>query len=283
MTPMTFANGFAGLGWDGHLLLLPGSELERRSRLAMWVRRGLEHNEKVIFAEAETVSPHRSVLAVLAQQGIDVQVATAQGQLLVLPLAAVYRSGPGGHLERIDRALAEGYRGVRLSGEASAALTVVPEHVYASLERSMDQLCRTHPVSTLCQYDRTTTAGSRLDQATATHGGGIRESRLHTAQADGGLVLAGEVDWFNEMVLLSVLQAAARTAAMSTVSETLRVNMRRVTSLSVGGCRAMAVGTEQFRDRGGRVRLVAPQPIVERVLRLCGLDALMHMEVVRQP
>jgi anti-anti-sigma factor len=282
MTPITIANGFAGLGWDGHLLLLHGSELDRRSRLAMWVRRGLERDEKVIFAQAETVSTHRSVLAVLAQQGIDVQAPTAQGQLLVLPLAAVYRSGPGGHVERIDRALAEGYRGVRLSGEASAALTVVPEHVYASLERSMDQLCRTRPVSTLCQYDRTTTAGPHLDQATATHGGGIRESRLHTAEADGELVLAGEVDWFNEMVLLSVLQAAAGTA-MRTVSETLRVDLRRVTSLSVGGCRALAVSTEQFRDRGGRVRLVAPQPIVERVLQLCGLDGLTHMEVVRQP
>jgi MEDS: MEthanogen/methylotroph, DcmR Sensory domain len=169
---MIFEEGVAGLGWAGHLLLLHGSELEWRSRLAMWVRRGLERDEKVIFAQAETVAPHRSVLAVLAQQGIDVQAATARGQLLVLPLAAVYRSGPGGQVERIDRALAEGYRGVRLSGEASAALTIVPEHAYASLERSMDQLCRTYPVSTLCQYDRTTTAGAQLDQATATHGGG---------------------------------------------------------------------------------------------------------------
>jgi anti-anti-sigma factor len=279
---MIFDNGFAGLGWDGHLLLLHGSELERRSRFAMWVRRGLEREEKVIFAQAETVSPHRSVLAVLAQQGIDVQAATARGQLLVLPLAAVYRSGPDGQVERVERALAEGYRGVRLSGEASAALTVVPEHVYESLERSIDQLCRTHPVSTLCEYDRATTAGPRLDQATATHGGGIRESQLHTAEADGGLVLAGEIDWSNEVVLLSILQAAS-TVAMSAGSETLRVDLRRVTFLGVGGCRAVAMGTQQFRDRGGSVQLVAPQWLVERVLRLDGLDALMHVEVVRQP
>jgi anti-anti-sigma factor len=135
----------------------------------------------------------------------------------------------------------------------------------------------------LCQYDRTTTAGARLDQATATHGGGVRESQLHTAEADGRLVLAGEIDWSNEMVLLSVLQAAARTAAMSAVSEMLRVDLRRVTFLSAGGCRALVVGTQQFRVQGGRVRLVMSQPIVERVLRLCGLDALTHVEVVNQP
>jgi anti-anti-sigma factor len=85
------------------------------------------------------------------------------------------------------------------------------------------------------------------------------------------------------MVLLSVVQPAARTAAMSAGSEMLRVDLRRVTFLSVGGCRAVAVTTQQFRDRRGRVRLVALQPTVERVLRLCGLDALMHVEVVRQP
>ncbi len=283
MTPVTFDDGVAGLGWDGHLLLLHGSELEWRSRLAMWVRRGLERDEKVIFAQAETVAPHRSVLALLAKQGVDVQAATAEGRLLVLPLAAVYHTGLGGQEERVERALSEGYRGVRLSGEASAALTVVPEHVYASLERSMDRLCRTHPVSTLCQYDRTTTAGARLDQATARHIGGIRESQLHTAEADGGLILAGEIDWFNELVLLSVLHAATSTAAINAVSETLRVDLRRVTFLSVGGCRALAVGTQQFRDRGGRVQLRAPQLVVERILRLYGLDALLHVEVVSQP
>jgi anti-anti-sigma factor len=284
MTPMTFDDGVAGFGWDGHLLLLHGAALEWRSRLAMWVRRGLERDEKVILAQAETVAPHRSVLTVLAQQGVEVQAPTARGQLLVLPLAAVYRSGPGGQVERVERALADGYRGVRLSGEASATLTVVPEHVYASLERSMDRLCRTYPVSALCRYDRTTTAGPRLDQATARHIGGIRESQLHTAEADdGGLILAGEIDWFNELVLLSILQAATSPSAMSAGSETLRVDLRRVTFVSVGGCRALAAGTQQFRDRGGRVRLVAPQWVVERVLRLCGLDALMHMEVVSQP
>jgi anti-anti-sigma factor len=281
--PMTFEDSIGGLGWDGHLLLLHRSEPERRSRLAMWVRRGLERDEKVIFAQARTVPPQRSVLSVLAQEGIDVQAATARGQLLVLPLEAVYHTGPDGKVTWVEHALAEGFRGLRLSGEASAAVTVVPEDVYATLERSMDELCRTHPVSTLCQYDRATTAGVRLDQATATHGGGIRESRLQTAVADGRLVLAGEVDWFNETVLLSAMHAAARPRATSSAAATLRVDLRRVTSLSVDGCRALVVGTERFRDRGGRVRLMASQPIVERVLRLCGLDGLMHIDTARQP
>jgi anti-anti-sigma regulatory factor len=47
----------------------------------------------------------------------------------------------------------------------------------------------------------------------------------------------------------------------------------------VGGCRALALGTKWFRDGGGRVLLVAPQPIVERVLQLYGLDTLLHVEL----
>src|SRR4051812_47017315 len=106
MAPMTIEDGAADFGWDGHLLLLHGSELERRSQLAKWVRRGLVRDEQVIYAQPEHVSPQRSVLAVLTQHGIDVQTATAEGRLLVLPAAAVYRAGPGGQVAWVERALA---------------------------------------------------------------------------------------------------------------------------------------------------------------------------------
>jgi anti-anti-sigma factor len=277
---MTLEDGAAGLGWDGHLLLLHRSELERRSQLAGWVRRGLARDEQVICTQTETESPQRSVLAVLSQHGIDARAATAEGRLLVLPPTAIYPVGVAEQLERIERALAEGYRGIRISGEASAALTAVSEQAYADLERLMDQLCRAQPVSALCQYEGATTTGARLEQATAAHRAGIRESQLHTAEADGGLILAGEVDWSNEPVLLAAVRAATSPAttpaATSTVPGTLRIDLRRVSFLSAGGCHALAVGTQQFRDRGGGVLLVAPQPIVERVLRLYGLDALLH-------
>ena len=47
---MTFEHdGFADLGWDGHLLLLHESQAVRQSCLAMWVRRGLERDEQVVY------------------------------------------------------------------------------------------------------------------------------------------------------------------------------------------------------------------------------------------
>ena len=127
----------------------------------------------------------------------------------------------------------------------------------------------------MCQYDRSTTVGTSLEQAAATHGAGILEHQLQIARRDGALSLAGEVDWSNEMVLLSAVRTATGTAA-----ERLWIDLRRMAFMSVGGCRALMVGAQQFRDGGGHLALVAPQSIVQRVLRPVGLDALMNVEIV---
>jgi anti-anti-sigma factor len=281
---MTFEqDGLAGLGWDGHLLLLHGSEAERRTQVAEWVQWGLERDEQVIYGQDDTIAdgqddtiePHRSVLAVLGEHGIDVQTATAEGRLLVLPPNALYGAGANGLMTRIECALAEGYRAVRTSGEVSAARTGAPEEVYPGLAYGLEWLCRTQPVSALCQYEHTSTVGTRLEQATAAHVGGIREAQLHTAETRDGLLLAGEVDASNELVLLSAVQAASSIAVA-----VLWLDLRRVAFLSVGGCRALAVGTQRFRERGGRVVLLVSEGIVARAVRLVELDALMKVELV---
>jgi anti-anti-sigma factor len=269
-------DGFAGLGWDGHLAVLHESEAERRSRLAMWVRRGLECDERVIYGQDDSVGSQRSVLAVLGQHGIDVAAATAEGRLLVLPLAAVYGAGFDGQLRHLAHALADGHSGVRTSGEAAAAPTGSPEEAYPGLAGSLQRAYRIYQVSALCQYNRAATVGERLDQTAARHAGGIRERQLHTARSDDGLILAGEVDCSNEPVLLSVVQAAT-----STTESMLWLDLRRVTFLDLSGCRALAVGTRQFRERGGHVTVLVLQGIIERVVGLVGLDSLPNVEIVR--
>jgi anti-anti-sigma factor len=162
-----------------------------------------------------------------------------------------------------------------MSGEASAALTHLPERAHAGIERNMDALCRTYPVSALCQYDRATTPRDQLAQASAQHAWGVRESQLHTAETEGGLTLAGEVDWSNELVLMSVVQAASSMAVA-----VFWLDLRQLAFLSIGGCRALMIGTQRFRDRGGHLVLLAAPGIIERVLRLCELDTLPNVEIV---
>jgi anti-anti-sigma factor len=261
----------AGLGWDGHLLLLHGSESERLSGLVAWVRHGLERDEKVIYTEAATELSERSMSVVLQQHGIDVAAATARGRLTRLPLARFYP--PGGQAEIVERALAEGFRAVRMVSEASAVLAVVPEGAHTAIERGTDELCRTHPVSALCQYDEAATTGARLCQITAVHADGVRQRQLGTAPTTGGLALAGEVDMSNDALLTSALAAATGRA-----DGTLRLDLSRVRFLGAGGCRALVQAVQEFRERGGTLLLVAPQPQVEQILRIVGLDRLAHIE-----
>ena len=80
MTTVYDQSRVSPLDWDGHILLLHGSESERRSGLAAWVRRGLENDEKVIYAEAGGIRPERSFMRILRDKGIDTAQAVSTPQ-----------------------------------------------------------------------------------------------------------------------------------------------------------------------------------------------------------
>jgi anti-anti-sigma factor len=264
----------APFAWDGHILLLHGSESERQARFAAWVRRGLENDEKVVCTEAHGEPPERSILRTLQRHGIDVSAATAQGRLALLPLPEFYP--PAGHTEMIDRALAEGHRALRISAAANAALTIMPEHVYSGIERAIDQLCLTHRFSAMCQYEEAGTVGDRLQDVAHSHvGGGIRQHGLSTGRNDGRVVLAGEIDMSNDEMLTCALRAAA-----DRTSGTLRLDLNLVEFFGAAGCRALDEGTSEFRRQGGRVLLIGPAPPVEHILRLAGIDRLERVELI---
>jgi anti-anti-sigma factor len=263
---------FEALGWDGHLVLLHRTELDRRSGLAAWVRRGIERDEKILYAESEDESPQRSVLEVLRNQGIDVHAATAGGRMQVVPLPEFY---PTGYRPMAERALADGFRAVRVSGEVEAVLRFLSEDAYAAVERHVDGWCRTGRFSSLCQCSDAISHASWLPRMTALHAKGIRELRLHTSGSEHGLVLAGEMDLTNQDLLTDVLRAATSGA-----DSTFRLDLSRLTFLGVSGTWALLEGTQQFREQGGRLRLVAPQPMVERALRAARVDLAPRVDVM---
>lgn len=262
-----------GRARDGHLLLLHGSEDERVSGLVSWVRRGLANNEKVIWAQAPADLEERSVAAALSSHGIDVAGLLAAGRLAELPLAELWQ--PGGQLPMIERALAEGYCAVRITREAAAALAILTWPACLKAEREVGELCRSHPLSALCQYQQTAISSRRLREITGIHLDGIRRGLLATRPANGGLALDGEVDITNEIVLAYALQAATARAG-----NTLRLELSGLRFLSVAACRILDETTRQYRDRGGRVLLIAPSPPVARILRLTRLNRLPNVEIV---
>ena len=251
--------------WHGHLLLIHHTEQERRAGVAAWVRCGLELGEKILYIEPPDEPVERSLVNVLAEQQVVVDGAAARGQLQILRAHEDIYSADG-LTDAVDHALAQGYRGVRFSAEAPTAREVLSGTAHQHLEWATDLLCRTRPVSVLCQYSAEM-ARKALPEVSAMHGDGVRETLMDTAPRPGGIAIRGEVDVSNHDVLRCVVQAATRGAADSFV-----VDLSQLEFLDVSGVRALVESTKSYRQSGGRVRLRRPQHPVNRVLDLCRVD-----------
>jgi anti-anti-sigma regulatory factor len=255
-----------GREWDGHVLLLHSSEEQRRADVTAWVRRGLERGEKVVYTQVPG-RPADSLVAVLEPRGVDAEAAVRDGRLVVLPPADFFLSGGPG--PAVERALADGFAGVRMSAEVGAALSILPAAVHRWFEQGVDEQVRTRPVHALCQYAQTSTTGQVLDDVVALHLLGVRQATFSTGWDGDGLVLRGEVDPTNSGVFAAALAAAARTA-----SRVLRLDLTGLGYLDAGSCWALDDVTRRFRAAGGQVLLVGPPPAVERTMRLLEIDEL---------
>lgn len=251
-------------GWDGHLLLLYNGESHRRTGVAAWVRRGLEVGAKIFYTQARDEPPARTLSGLLADQ-VDAVDAMQRGQIQVIEGDhSAYDTAWQASL--VERALDHGYPSVRWSGEATTAWTVMPRGRHAEIERATDLLCRSHPVSVMCQYSVLDSVGA-LRPVSMAHGAGLRERLFQALPIEGGLAVAGELEVSNQGILRSLLMAGTAAERGPFV-----VDLSGLDFLDVGGTRALLSGTFAYRSRGGHVVLRGPQPHVERVMTLLGVD-----------
>lgn len=136
------------------------SEQEYRGQISSYITRGLALNEKVFYI-THSHTAHQ-VMAMLRAEGVDVDDALARGQLVFLTAAESYlQEGDFDPDRMIDvvgaaekEALAEGYAGLRVTGEMTWALGGE-----AGTERLMEyeaKLNKFFPGSkaqAICQYD----------------------------------------------------------------------------------------------------------------------------------
>ena len=253
-------------GWDGHLLLLHRTEHDRAAALAAWARHGLDRGERVVLIEPEGAAYPDSATTVLRSHGTDPAAFLACGQLQVLAADRDLYSLQG-QVDLVEGALRDGFPGVRVTARAEAADSLVDGQEHADLERAMNRLCHTRPVSALCQYEADL-APMMLHALCGMHADGIVEAQLRCRATPDGLSLAGDVDVSNHEVLRFALRAAITTES----TEDLVVDLTDVGFLDVCGARALLTGTTEHRAAGGRLRLLRPSPAVERLLVLLGLD-----------
>jgi anti-anti-sigma factor len=235
----------------------------------------LRRGEKVVYVEPGDAGPG-SVVVELREHGIDTDALRAEGRLEILSPQVYY--GIGAPAAVVDRALAEGFPAVRISGAATSALAVVTAAGHRDIEWGVERLCRTRPVSALCQYAHPATAGPVLRAVLDMHPSGFRELSLAGSGTGSTLALHGRVDITNVDVLTCLVAAVADRTAAAGLGR-LHVDLADVAHLSTAACRAVAQASEPFRSSGGSLLLVGADPAVDQVLRLCGLTDLPGVEL----
>ncbi|MBI4573181.1 MAG: MEDS domain-containing protein [candidate division NC10 bacterium] len=161
MRPNFFPLTLTDLRPGDHLCCLYETEEEHRAVLLPFLRQGLERDEKVIYiVEAHTAE---TVLDYLRADGVTVDSHLERGQLHILTRNETYlRQGvfdPEGMIALIrgetERALAEGYPALRVTGEMTWALGgLAGSERLIEYEAKLNDFFPGSKCLAVCQYDR---------------------------------------------------------------------------------------------------------------------------------
>ena len=143
-----------------HMCLIYRDEAERRKIVSQYLDSGLDAGEKVAYF-VDSMTP-AELIKWLEEMDIEASKAKESKQLEVLQAEQVYCPQktfvPDIMLDTLrnyyKKGMADGYSGVRGSGEMSWALKRIPgSERLAEYESLINEVVITHPITALCQYD----------------------------------------------------------------------------------------------------------------------------------
>ena len=168
-TPIELHNG-------DHLCCLYETDEDRRKVLALVMRQGLERGEKASLIG--DIEGSQAILDQMEEDGFEVSSYLSSGQLGVMSFDETYlREGvfdPDKMIDLLetetDRALTQGYRGLRVTGDMSWALQTPPgsEHII-KYEAKLNEYFPGSKCIGICQYDRRLFPPAMLMDVLATH------------------------------------------------------------------------------------------------------------------
>lgn len=253
-----------------HLCAIARSDAARADIAARWIAQGLRLDEQVVWVEP----PDGPVRQWLGRRGVDWAAAEARGQLQVVVPEAVLRIDsaadiPARIAEVADlarQAVADGYTGLRVGGEAAEALKAMPDvATQLRFEAAWEQLTLDEQLSLMCVYDE------RLDglhqaEAIALHPRELSDGLVSATAFDGSVHLAGEMDLSNGMQVRTFLDAA--TPVDGENDGDILIDAGECTFMDVAGTAALLSFARARAPR--RVRVTAPPPSLCRILELTG-------------
>jgi hypothetical protein len=217
-----------GLSRGDHVCAVYQGQAAQEELVTEFVRAGLQRQERVVYFAGDAV-PER-VIGVLHAGGISTGEPLAQGQLVVVPLEEGGANGHGfdptnriaGMDAAIDAALAEGYSGLRATGEHWTSRELPSEEVLAEYEAQVGELCAARSAVGLCQYDSSRCDSAMLDRLRALHGHVVRNPLVsrnellriiplaHDHRGEAWLRVVGEADLSSSALLQAALDEPGR-------------------------------------------------------------------------
>lgn len=275
--------------------LLPGDHAcwcyrslqEHRAGMTAFIRHGLERGSKVLcLADAVPVS---TVARDLGRAGVDPRERIARGQLILLSLAEGYGRGgafdPARQLELyrqlLDRARAEGYRGLWITGDGTWELRgELPGSERAlEYEQLVERfLATTADALALCQYDAAEALPDAAGQLRSVHNlelsaAGVepldREVLgLRLEPAAGGLAVSGEADVATWPALSNALRRIADTVDEG---EDARLDLTGLSFIDGHAVGLIALAARRL-GRSRRLLVRGAPPTLLRIAEILDLD-----------
>jgi anti-anti-sigma regulatory factor len=260
---------------------------ERLDIVAAFVQCGLEQGDKVVCL-TDALAPDE-LSGELKERGLPVRETLSTGQLEVAPSVSAYV--PGGSFEptlvisgwraRIDKALREGYPGLRIAADMQWALRPVTGlEQLITFETQFSRLLASGGATAVCQYDRHGFDAVTLAGATSGHGRAVAAVTYHAdailrvcrQHVPPGVRVAGELDFRGLDPLTRALGEAMR------IDDHLFLNLSQLRFIDVAAAGAV-VQTAVTLDGRRRMTVVCQQP-VGKVLRALGAEELPSLRLV---
>jgi anti-anti-sigma factor len=264
-----------------HACAVPVSDEQLWELSAGFVAAGLAGGEQVMYFDDGTAE---SVLERLADDGVDVEKPIAEGSFEIVSPDATHtalRSPPTAMAKiisaAIDEAVAQGYAGVRLTGQFDYALQRAGGVSLAEYDAVLDDAIRERPARVLCLYDRRRFPEAVIEQLRAQHHTELVVPAIYddnllriTCTSPTCVRVAGEVDHSNRPRIRRQLEASLDQALRAPHSPgEVTLDLSSLRFLDVAGAVALVHAAEEFPS-SLKLVLTGVRPRVMRVLDRCG-------------
>lgn len=247
-----------------------------------FVRGGLAGDEKVFYYDGARTTD--LLVRRLHEQNVDVERHLRTGQLTVVPPELTDRLWKLSIEEMqalfsktIGEAIDEGYARVRITDEPVGAVCRPAGHALVEYERAVHDIMQGHPVTLLCQYERSDWSTAELDELCEMHPIDVITPAIYddgllriTRQAPFSTRVSGEIDFSNRHLVRSVIDKELdRALRAADQTDEIQVHVESLRFADVTTIVQFMQAAEGF-PQSHKLVLYGVQPTVRRVLDRCG-------------